>query len=59
MNFKFVPLLPDSTNLSPLSNTNFPARRFAVSFAEIGYSFNISVVTATPTTLLWCDNETS
>ncbi len=52
MNFKLDALLPDKTNLSPLSKTNFPARRFAVSFAEIGYCFNISVVTATPTTLL-------
>lgn len=59
MNFKLDALLPDKTNLSPLSKINFPARKLAESFAGIGKLLTISVVTATPTTLLWCDNETS
>jgi hypothetical protein len=42
----------DKTRTSPDSRTNFPARRFAVSLAEIGKFFKISVVTAIPTLVL-------
>jgi hypothetical protein len=47
-----VPLLADKTRTSPDSRTNLPERRFALSLAEIGKSFKISVVTAIPAVVL-------
>jgi hypothetical protein len=56
-NLMSVPLLADKTRTSPDSRTNFPERRFAVSFPEIGKSFKISVVTAIPLLVLLCEKE--
>jgi hypothetical protein len=53
INLTSVPLVAERTRTSPDSRTSFPAKRFAVSFEEIGKLFKISVVTAIPAVDLW------
>ena len=43
--------------MSPLSRTNLPESKFAVSLDSIGNVFKTSVVTATPATDLSCEND--
>ena len=57
MNLISVELLAETFIISPLSRTSFPDNKLAESFAAIGYSFNISVVTAIPATDLTCEND--
>tara|TARA_B100000035_G_scaffold187034_1_gene159586 strand:- start:313 stop:603 length:291 start_codon:yes stop_codon:yes gene_type:complete len=53
-----VPVVPEITKTSFDSRTNFPTSKFAVSLDSIAKSFKISVVTATPATVLSWEKET-
>ena len=58
INFTFDALFADNTRVSPVSITNFPASKLAVSLDSIGKSLMMSVVTAIPDTDLSGDSET-
>jgi hypothetical protein len=59
INLMFDALSARICKTSPVSRINLPNKRFAESFAGIGKSFTISVVTAIPVVdVLLCERET-
>ena len=52
-----VPLLADNTSTSPASRTSFPAKRFAVSFEEIGKHYKIISISSIYETEAWGETQ--